>query len=339
VKSALALSLLILLRHFATGQTLGGDAAYNFLKLSPAPQLTALGGVNGSVISNDPGMAYHNPAMLRSSMHGLLSANFNVFYAGIKAVHSQAVIYKSNWETTFSLGLHYLNYGSTDQTDASGNVLGVFRPQDYVVQLSASRRYLEHWFYGATLKFIRSAYGQYRSSAVALDFGLNYYDSASRFQAGFLARNMGTQLATYGDSGEDMPFDLQLSITKRLQGAPFQFSLTAQRLHQFDLVYNDTLFNASEGAGGVNDNFITNLFRHFVFATQVFIGERLEFTVGYNVLRRAELVVNNTSNGLTGVSFGAGACFKTLQIRFARSQYQSGTGFNQFGLNVKLFNP
>jgi hypothetical protein len=208
-----------------------------------------------------------------------------------------------------------------------------------VVQLSASRQYLEKWFYGATMKFIQSSYGQYQSSGIALDFGLNYRDSASRFQASFLARNMGTQLSTYGGQGEDMPFDLQLSITKRLNKAPFQFSLTAQRLHQFDLVYNDTTFNNAEGVSGPNDNFLTNLFRHFVLATQCFIGERLEFTVGYNVLQRAELSVNNSTNGLTGVSFGAGANLKNMQIRYARTQYQSGTGFNQFGINIRVISP
>jgi hypothetical protein len=299
-------------------QTLGGDAAFNFLKVSPSPQLTALGGVNGSVITNDVSLTYYNPALLRPSLHGQVAADFTLFYAGIKNIHSQAAYFKESWKTTFGVGVNY------------------FRPYDYVVQVSAGRQYLERWFYGATLKYIQSSYGMYGSNALALDFGLNYYDSSSRFQVYFLARNMGTQLKTYGGEGEDMPFDLQLGITKRLKNAPFQFSVAAQRLHQFDLTYNDTTFNSSEGVAGPNDNFICNLFRHFVFATQVYIGERLEFTLGYNVLRRAELSLYNATNGLTGISFGAGVNLKKMQIRYSRSQYQASSGINQFGINIQL---
>jgi hypothetical protein len=317
-------------------QALGGDAAFNFLKVSPSPQLTALGGVNGSVITNDVSLTYYNPALLRPSLHGQVAADFTLFYAGIKNIHSQAAYFKESWKTTFGVGVNYFHYGTTDQTDASGNILGSFRPYDYVVQVSAGRQYLERWFYGATLKYIQSSYGMYGSNALALDFGLNYYDSSSRFQVYFLARNMGTQLKTYGGEGEDMPFDLQLGITKRLKNAPFQFSVAAQRLHQFDLTYNDTTFNSSEGVAGPNDNFISNLFRHFVFATQVYIGERLEFTLGYNVLRRAELSLYNATNGLTGISFGAGVNLKKMQIRYSRSQYQASSGINQFGINIQL---
>jgi len=58
--------------------------------------------------------------------------------------------------------------------------------------------------------------------------------------------------------------------------------------------------------------------------------------MGYNVLRQAELSVTNASNGLTGFSFGAGVLLKKMQVRYARSQYQNGVGYNQFGLNVEL---
>ncbi len=328
--------LLILLHVQLYGQTLGGDAAYNFLKLAPAPQLSALGGVNGSVITRDVSMSYHNPALLRPSMHSQVAANFNLFYAGIKNIHAQGAYYKPNWKTSFGFGINYFHYGSTQQTDAAGNIMGSFRPSDYVVQVSASRKYLENWYYGATLKYIQSSYGLYRSNAVALDMGLNYLDSSNGLQLSFLARNMGTQIKTYGGAGEDMPFDLQVGVTKRLINTPFQFSVTAHRLHQFDLVYNDTLFNNGEQSGNAKDGFMNNLFRHFVFATQIYAGDKLDFTVAYNVLRRAELSLNNTTNGLTGISFGVGVTLKKMQFRYARSQYQSNTGYNQFGVNLQL---
>ena len=318
------------------GQTLGGDAAYNFLKTSPSTQLSALGGVNVSNISADLSLGFQNPSLLRKQMDKEFSGNFNLFFSGVKNIQAQAVFYHQKSETVFSGGVNYFHYGTATQTDAAGNVMGEFKPSDYVVQLSAARIYLERWHYGASLKFIQSKYGVYSSSAIALDFGLNYLDSASGFQVGFLARNMGTQLKTYAGIAEDMPFDLQLGFTKRFRNSPFQVSVTAHRLHQFDLAYNDTTFNSDIGVSNSNDGFVANLFRHFVFTGQAYVADKLEFSLGYNVLRRSELKVANATGGLSGISFGVGLLLPKLQFRFARSQYINSTAYHQIGINVKL---
>ena len=55
------------------------------------------------------------------------------------------------------------------------------------MQLSASRTYLQKWKYGATIKFISSNYGRYRSNGLAIDIGLLYTDSANLFSAENLA--------------------------------------------------------------------------------------------------------------------------------------------------------
>jgi hypothetical protein len=117
----------------------------------------------------------------------------------------------------------------------------------------ASRKYHERFQYGLTMKYINSNYGQYRSSGLAFDVGLSYYDTANQLQVSVAVKNMGTQLNTYDGSNrkEELPFDLQAGITKRLANAPFQFSLTAHHLQKFNTYYNDTAFNASEGENGV----------------------------------------------------------------------------------------
>ena len=75
---------LILLLFFSSrpdAQTLGGSSVFNFLKLPNTPQLTALGGVNVSQISNDVGLSFNNPALLKPGMHTQMNAVFNSFYA------------------------------------------------------------------------------------------------------------------------------------------------------------------------------------------------------------------------------------------------------------------
>jgi hypothetical protein len=320
----------------AVAQTLGGDAAYTFLNNPSSTQLTALGGVNISNISKDASLAFYNPALLRENLNSQFSSDFSLFFGGIKQLHAQGVLAHKASQTIFGAGVQYVHYGSAMQTDPAGNVMGEFRPSDFAIQVSAGRKYLDRWFYGVNLKFIQSNYGVYRSSAIAADFGLNYLDSAKGWQVGFLARNMGMQLKTYAGEGEDMPFDLQLGVTKRFIGSPFQVSVTTQRLHQFDLAYEDTTFNANNGFPNQSTGFMKNLFRHFVFAGQAYVGDKLEFTLAYNVLRRAELKVPNATGGLSGISFGVGLLLPKMQFRFARSQYINSTAYHQIGLNISL---
>ena len=321
-------------------QTLGGNSAFNFLKLSNTPQLTGLGGVNISQTSNDVGMAFNNPALLTQAMHSQINAVFNSFYAGIKTYHLSIGYHNPQLNTNFLWGVHYFNYGDIQETDASGDILGFFHPTDWVMQVSASRSYLQKWSYGLALKFINSNYGLYRSSGIAADAGVLFHDSLKLFSASVLARNMGFQLKKYvTGTGEDLPFDLIAGISKRLEHAPFGFSITAHHLHQFDIRYNDTAFNNDNIFGSANTNkkfTFDKIFRHFVIASQIYIGEYLEVSLAYNHLRRQELNIDKSGNGLNGFSVEVGALFNKIQIRYARAYYQNNTAYNQFGLNLQL---
>lgn len=316
---------LVLITGMANAQVAGGNAVYNFLKLPASPLQAALGGENISVISNDVTMGYQTPALLRQEMDRQFGVVFNSIPGNIKTLHFTGNIYKASWATNFAASVQYFNYGQIAETDAAGNEYGNFNPRDYVVQVAASRKYLQHWYYGTAIKFIQSNYGQYRSSAIAMDIGLNYADSNGHWQAGLLLRNMGLQLRNYtAGAQENLPFDLQLGITKRLQKAPIQFSLTLHQLHRL-ILYNED----STGT-------IDHLMQHLVFATQFFIGDKIELTGGYNHLRRKELGIPNSVNGLTGFSFGVGLLLPKLQLRYARAYQTNNKAYNQFGLNVQL---
>ncbi len=320
-------------------QTLGGSSVFNFLKLPNTPQLTALGGVNISQPSNDVGLAFNNPALLKPSMHTQMNAVFNDFYGGIKTYHLSLGYHHPKLNTNFSFGVQYFSYGNVPETDPSGNILGAFRPTDWVMQVSASRSYEEKWNYGATVKFISSSYGQYRSNGIATDMGILFHDTSKLFSASALVKNLGVQLKKYeGTDPDELPFDLQFGITKRLAKAPISFSLTLQRAHQFDISYHDTTFNNENGFENPSDKKFTfdKVFRHFVLATTVYIGDRVEFMAGYNYLRRKELNLGNGANGMNGFSLGAGVLLGKLHIRYARAYYQSQSAWNQLGINMKL---
>lgn len=309
------------------------------MNLPNTPQLTASGGINVSKISNDIGLAVSNPALLRKSMHTQLNTVFNSFFAGVKVYNATLGFYNKKLSTNFLGSLNYFNYGTVQQTDASGNVYGIIHPVDWVMQISASRKYMEKWSYGASLKFINSGYGQFHSNGIAVDAGVLFCDSAKLFSASVLAKNMGFQIKRYpGTDAQDLPFDLEVGVTKRLQHAPFGFSFTAHHLHRFDIRYSDSSFNNENGFSNGNGGKISldKIFRHFVFSTDIYLGDKVEVTAGYNYLRRQELNVGNSGNGLNGFSLGVGVLLKKIQIRYAIAAYQANMTYSQLGLSLKL---
>ncbi|WEK38186.1 MAG: type IX secretion system protein PorQ [Candidatus Pseudobacter hemicellulosilyticus] len=328
------------INYALNAQTLGGNSVFNFLRLSNTPQLSALGGINTTPQSNDIGMAWHTPSLLRPDMHTQVNAVFNILPGDIKSYHLMAGYHARDWGTSFALGVQYLNYGEIPATDAAGNTMGQLRPSDYVVQLSASRAYGERWYYGASLKFIQSSYGEYRASGLALDASLSYQDTAALLQVSLVLKNMGAQLKAYaGTQKTELPFDIQAGISKKLANAPLQFSITAHHLHQFDILYEDSSFNQVSGlepATKTGNKFPEQLFRHVVLGVQAWLTDKVELSAGYNHLRRKELNIGNAGNGLNGFSLGVGLLFKKIQLRYARSHYQRQLTYNQVGLSFAM---
>jgi hypothetical protein len=331
----------LLLSASAKAQVLGGKNTFAFLDLPPAPQITALGGVNVSQQNNDLSLALLNPALLRPSMHTHLQVNYAGYFAGVKYSHVAAGYHVASIQTTFATSLQYVGYGDVTHTDAAGNVMGTFRPNDFAWQVTASRKYLEKWYYGLSLKYIRSRYQEYQSSGIAADVGIAFQDTAHGWQAGLVARNMGSQFSTYtGGPQEPLPFDLQIGISKRLEHIPLQLSATIHHAYQFDIRYADPDYEEGtviengdtvRAGGGTMDK----IFRHFVLAAQFEIGKYVELTAAYNHLRRKELSLQD-QQGMSGFSFGVGVVMNKLQLRFARSWYQRSTAFNHLGISLSL---
>jgi hypothetical protein len=320
---------------FAKGQTLGGEAVYNFLKLAASPKLSSLGGINVSYSNDDVGLAVNNPGILTENLHSQLALSFNSFFAFTKAYHLAGAYHSHKINTTFGGSVFFVDYGNIPQTDPAGNMEGTFHPTDFAIQVSASKKYLEKWQYGLSLKYINSNYGQYRSTGLAFDAGIFFNDTANFFSAGLVAKSMGVQLSSYNDVREDLPFDLQAGITKRLAKAPLGFSINLQQIHQFNVLYNDTTFNNENGFTS-NLSFFNKFFNHFIFATHVYLGKNLEMNIGYNRLRRFELNTGSAGNGLNGFSSGFKARLGKLHFQYARAWFQRASAHNQLGINLNL---
>lgn len=318
----------------AFAQTQGGNPVFSFLKNPASANIAALGGANVSLIGNNVAAAFSNPSLLRPVHHGQVATSFSSLLAGINQ-YSCMTGYTFGAQNV-GLGVQYLNYGSIDQTDAAGAMLGVYNPSDLAVQLSTSKQYKENFWLGATAKFMQSNYGAYRSSALAVDASVTYFNEANGLQAGLVVSNIGTQLNAYaGAVKEELPFDITAGISKKLAEAPVQFSLTLQQLQRFNLLGTDTGFIVAES--GKTFSGFDKMMSHVVLGVKLTVNENIHCNLGYNVLRRQSLNGYNITNGLNGVTFGVGVLLDKLHINYATGFYQRNM-FHQLSLNFNFVN-
>ncbi len=328
----------------ARAQVTGGQHAFEFLRLPQSPHISALGGINVGNPAQEVSLALQNPAQMRPALHNQLSLSYNSYYAGISVANLAYGYHIPRLaSTSFILGIQYLNYGSFDIADNIGNVQGAFRATDFAVSIGAAHAYGERWRYGGALKLAYSAYGEKVAAGLMGDAGITYTDTGNLFTFGAAAKNIGFMLQHYaGSEAEVLPFDLQLSLTKRFAHLPLRLMVTAHHLYEWDVRYNNpadietsSLLGTADSSALTNSYFADKLFRHFIFGAELVPGGRLTLGVSYNHLHRGELALKD-KGALAGFSFGVGLHLDKFQIHYARSYYHIAGAYNEFGLTMSL---
>lgn len=327
-----------------SAQITGGRHVFQFMTLSPSARITALGGAQITVQDDDVAFAAANPAALNPSMDGRLTFQHNFYLSDIQHGYAAYGAHLPKLGFTVHGGLQYMNYGDIKQADEFGNVTGKVKAAETAFTLGAARQLTERISLGLNVRFGVSTLDVYQASALATDLGALYVDTASRFSAAIVLRNVGTELATYNDVREDLPYDLQVGFSKRLRHLPFRLTVIAHHLNQWDLRYDDPdnqddgvlLFggdqNQSQGNPGLD-----NFFRHFIFSGEFLLGrnESFRLRVGYNHLRKKELSVRNYRS-LAGFSGGVGFKINRFRLDVGYGAYHLAGGVLHVGIGTNL---
>lgn len=327
---------------------LGGQHTFAFLNLSPSARVSGLAGNLITVVDDDVNLAYANPALLNPLMHQQISFQHNFHLGKIQNGYASYAQYFDGLKMTFHAGIQYVDYGELQQTNEFGDVEGTFQANENAFVLGASRPIDERLTIGANVKFITSRLETYNSIGFSSDVAAVYADTANRFTATLVFKNVGSQISTYTENNfEPLPFDIQVGISKRLKYLPFRFSIIYHNLQDWNIRYNDPnredepIFFGEDNTGDSKSSiFIDNLFRHFIFNGELLIGakENFRLRLGYNHFLRRELTVNNLGS-LAGFSFGVGFKINRFRIDYGRTIYHIAGGLNHIGIatNFKEF--
>lgn len=262
--------------------------AFEFLRVDPGAKASSLAGAYDTY-TDDPNAMFYNPASLSTITKSKVSAGFGKYLLDMNfGTLSYAMKYKKlGW---FGVGIKYFNYGKFDRTDESGVSTGEkFSANDLMISIGYGNFIYEKLNYGITLKYIYSGIAEYKSSAIAFDFGLLYVIPGPQIAVSFGVNNFGTQLSKYIGTKEKLPLDVRIGFSKRLEHTPVRLNATFAKLNES------------------REKFVQH-FKAFSLGLEFIFSDNVSARLGYDNESRQDMKLG-TSLGISGFSTGLGIRF------------------------------
>lgn len=259
--------------------------AFDFLRVDPSAKASSLAGAFDTY-TDDPNAMFYNPASLSTITKSKVSAGFGKYLLDINfGALSYAMKYKDiGW---FGVGIKYFDYGSFDRADENGVATGeTFGANDLMLSVGYGNYLYEELNYGITLKYIYSGIAEYKSSAVALDFGLLYMIPGPQIGLSFAVNNLGAQVKSYIDTKEKLPLDVRVGFSKRLEHTPVRLNVTFTKLTE-------------------SREKLVQHFKAFSIGAEFIFSDNVSARLGYDNESRQDLKLG-TSLGIAGFSTGLG---------------------------------
>ncbi len=317
---------------------IGGKGVFRFLNLPNSAKVAALG--NALPMQNDADFdeTFANPSLLSTAHQNSLSLNYSNYVADINFGNIQYAL-KLKTNETLSLGLMFINYGDFEEYDASATPTGAnFTAGDYLLNVGYAKKWKNNIYYGANAKLIYGSYDIYNSFAIATDLAVTYKDTTNNFATGIILKNIGYQLNAFNQQRENLPFQIAVSLSKKLHFAPFKYHITYNNLQQFNLSYYNP--NTDEGTDLISgestdkqSSFASKFSRHLIFGTEILLSPSFNLQAGYNLQQSKELSISGLS-GLPGFSFGFSLHLKKLSLGYAHSTLNLAGSNNYFSLTL-----
>lgn len=294
----LSTTLLILSTAFIAIHAQTGDTGYQFLNVPTSAHSAALGGGNVSIIEDDPTLMFTNPALLTNVSDKTLSLNFTSYISSTSKL-SAAFAKQAGERGTWAVAAMMLNYGKMTETNENFEQLGEFSAKDISIQGGYTYLFSDYWSGGVQGKVIMSNYGEFKSTALGVDLGINYYDADHGLSVSLVGQNLGGQVKALYETNEKLPFNLVAGISKDLANAPIRLSLTFDNITDWDE---------------------KKPINHLTFGADIFPSSTTWVAVGYNPRRGNEMKIGDSKHW-AGLSLGAGLTLKKLKIGLAWGKY------------------
>lgn len=343
MKLITSIFVLFLSINFATSQV-GGIGVYKFLDVAQTARMTAMGDNVISIYDDDVNMALENPGLLNESMFNHISVSHKFLFAGISSSYAAYGFKVSKWNLPLHAGIQYVNYGELDGRDLYGDINGKVSGSDMALVIGTSKMIYDKLSLGINVKLINSNLATYNSFGAVMDLAAVYFIPEKNITAGLVIKNLGGQISTYSDYKESTQLNVLFGITKKLKHLPFRFSITAQHLNRWNLLYDDPngennvlILGESQDKSKFSE-FTDNLFRHINFSGEFLLGKGegpFRLRMGYNYMKSKEMSVY-PFRSFAGMSFGFGLRIKKIRIDYGYAIYHLIGGKSHLTISTNL---
>lgn len=290
------------------------QTVYNFLRLPESAHAAALGGDNISIIEDDATLALSNPALLSSVSSRTVTLGYMNYMSGV-GMYTAGYTHVLNDKATVGGTIHYLNYGKLKEYNEYDQEMGTFNPSDITFEGLLAYTLTSRLAGGVGAKFIYSKMGYYKSTAAAIDLGLNYYDPNLDLSVSLAFKNLGGQLSAYNEDFESLPFEILLGGTYQIKNSPLRVSLTFCDLNHWDYAF----------------------LRHACIGLDVKLIPQFYIAAGYNArraysMKTTDLNSNSDSSHGAGWNFGAGILLERFKLNFSYGKYHVNSSSLMFNL-------
>ena len=239
-------------------------------------------------------------------------------------------------------GVDAINYGEFNGTDVVGNSIANFNASQQIITLGSSKKLSDNFTFGANIKLLNSNLETYHSMTLSSNISTTYINQNSDFTSTFLIKNIGKPIINYTSEKEDLPFEIQLGISKSLKHLPFRYSVVLHHLNQYDISddYNlNTIYDPITNTVQIKDETVAKKILRHVIVGGEFNPFRKSFYLrgGFNFQRREDLKLSSAFT-MSGFSFGLGFSVKKVQINYSRSAFHTSSSLNSFSIITNLSN-
>jgi hypothetical protein len=252
---------------------------------------------------------------------------------------SLSSFYKLNEKEAISFGLRNFSLGTFNFTDAIGQDMGTYKPQDFAIEAGYSRKLSEKLGVSLSLRYISSKLANSASSsnyksgkAIAADISA-FYKNNKGWNFGAALTNLGNKI-NYGGTDSYIPANLAL-------GAAYNKKINEDNKITFALDLNKLMVptppdpsDASKVAAYENKGVVGSWFSSFGDAPGGFSEEIKEFQLGLGTeytyhdqfsLRAGYFTENKLKGNRNYFTVGAGVMYKVAGLNFS---YLVPTGNN-----------
>ncbi|QQS35095.1 MAG: type IX secretion system protein PorQ [Ignavibacteriales bacterium] len=308
-----ASSFLVLLLALSC-QTIFAQSTYEFLRIDMSARAGALG---GSFVSNndDPNVIFYNPSGLKLIEESPVSFSF---IKHLLDINLASLAYSTELENIgrFGAAVRYINYGSFQGATVDGQKTDEFGAGEVAFIVGYANTIDDNFYYGANAKYIYSGIADRSSSAIGFDLGVHYAIPSEMMNVGFSVLNLGAQISSYYETKEDLPLDVVIGVSKRLENLPVRLSLDFHKLNED------------------RDDFVQRL-RAFSVGAEFTLSKVLKLRFGYDNERRKELKIGTTA-GIAGFNVGVGALISGYTFDYGFSSLGLIGGLHRIGISTNI---